>query len=402
MILETDKALLSLLRTEVLGEAPVAVAFDAPNRPWIQQVKGLVVNLYLYDIRENMQRREVMFTEIRDDNGKLLERRPPPRRYDLYYALTVWAPKVPLEHQVLACVLAGLSEYETIPAKHLPDQLADSGHVVLLSVADGMKRAMLQNLAGELKMSLEVVVTVPIFGKMPLPLAAPVSQPVTLTVNGAERVAARPAAAGGAPAKPGGGAGPAGAAPGGAAGGRPGGAAPAAGGAAPAGAGAAAPAGVGPNAVRQAQQQAMVAAAGAAQGAGASSQAGGAAAGGAPGQRPAQPGQAAGKPPNPLALAQAALAQAAQSQAMLAQATAALVKVLTAASGASGGQPQAGPGVRPASGTTPSGAAATGATPTNPAASAADAPADGAAPSGQSAKKQPGKGTKGSGDAAGA
>jgi hypothetical protein len=313
VILETDKALLTLLRTEILGDAPVAVAFDAPNRPWIQQVKGLVLNLYLYDVRENMQRREVMYTEIRDDNGKLLERRPPPRRYDLYYAVTVWAPKVAIEHQVLACVLAGLSEYETIPGAHLPPELAASGHVVLISVADGMKRGMFQNMGGELKTSLELVVTVPIFGKLPLPVAPQVSKPVALKMNGVE---ARPAD-GGAPA--------AGAAPAGQAKGP-------------------APAGTGPTAVRQAQQQAMVAATkaavqgapGAAAGGGAPAQAGGPAAApaGAGGARPgATAGQPPSRPPNPIALAQAALAQAAQSQAMLAQAQAALVKVLTAAVG---------------------------------------------------------------------
>ncbi len=324
MILETDKALLALLRTEILGDAPVAIAFDAPNRPWIQQVKGLMLNLYLYDIRENMQRREVMYTEIRDDKGKLVERRPPPRRYDLYYAVTVWAPKVTIEHQVLACVLAGLSEYETIPGAHLPETLAASGHVVLISVADGMKRGMFQNMGGELKTSLELVVTVPIFGKLPLPTAPAVSKPVALKMNGvgtgvgAERVEGKPAPAG-APAP-----------------------APAANGAAQA------PAGAGPTAVREAQQREMVAAAKAAQAGGGAAPAGGGAAPagaagpagragppGATGPAKAAPGAPAGqqpaRPPNPLALAQAALAQAAQSQALLAQAQAALVKVLTAA-----------------------------------------------------------------------
>ncbi|MDQ1653727.1 MAG: hypothetical protein QOI35_2927 [Cryptosporangiaceae bacterium] len=347
MILETDKALLAMLRAEALGEAPVSVAFDAPNRPWIQAVKGVAINLYLFDIRENVQRRDVMYSEIRDEDGKVIERRPPVRRYNLYYNLTVWTPNVGLEHQVLACVVAGLGGHERIPEQYLPPALKDSGHVVLMELAQGMKRGMLQNIAGELKSSIEIAVTVPIHGKIPLPLAPPARQQPTLVVAGGgtaetaggtgltpEQKAIAQAAAMQRAAEAQAGR-PAGAAPAGAAGGAAGAtAAPAAGapGAAP---GAGAPAKpLTPEQAKAAQQAAMVAAAkqaaaapppAAAPAAGPAGQQRPGAPAAAGAQRPGQPQQA----PNPLAMAQQALAAAAQAQAQLAQAQALLARALS-------------------------------------------------------------------------
>jgi hypothetical protein len=340
VILETDKALLAMLRAEALGEAPVSVAFDAPNRPWIQAVKGVAINLYLFDIRENVQRRDVMYSEIRDEDGKVIERRPPVRRYNLYYNLTVWTPNVGLEHQVLACVVAGLGGHERIPDQYLPPALKDSGHAVLMELAQGMKRGMLQNIAGELKSSIEIAVTVPIHGKIPLPLAPPARQQPTLVVAGGgtaetaggtgltpEQKAIAQAAAmqRAADAQAGR---PAGAAPAGATG-APGAGAPEA---AP---GAGAPAKpLTPEQAKAAQQAAMVAAA---KQAAAAPPAASAPAAGPPGQqrpgapaaagaqRPGQPQQA----PNPLAMAQQALAAAAQAQAQLAQAQALLARALS-------------------------------------------------------------------------
>jgi hypothetical protein len=75
------------LRGEVLGEA-VPVSLDAPNRPWTQAAGRPTVNLFLYDVRENLARREVMLEPVRDSSGVVVGRRTPPTRYDLHYVLS--------------------------------------------------------------------------------------------------------------------------------------------------------------------------------------------------------------------------------------------------------------------------------------------------------------------------
>jgi len=64
------------LRGEVLGEA-VPVSLDAPNRPWTQAAGRPTVNLFLYDVRENLARREVMLEPVRDSSGVVVRRRDP-------------------------------------------------------------------------------------------------------------------------------------------------------------------------------------------------------------------------------------------------------------------------------------------------------------------------------------
>src|SRR3990170_4055793 len=99
MFQQVDGALEALLRSEALGDASVAISFDAPSRPWIGAVQGPTVNAFLYDVRENASRRDVMLELVLDDNGAVVGRRAPARRDDMAYLLSVWAPTPALEHQ---------------------------------------------------------------------------------------------------------------------------------------------------------------------------------------------------------------------------------------------------------------------------------------------------------------
>ena len=72
-----NHALRELLRRDVLGDA-VPVSFEAPNRPWTQGAVRPSLNAFLYDVRENLVRREVMLEPVRDSSGAIVGRRPPP------------------------------------------------------------------------------------------------------------------------------------------------------------------------------------------------------------------------------------------------------------------------------------------------------------------------------------
>lgn len=174
MILETDQALLALTKTRVLGNAAVTVTFDPPARPWIQALKTPAVNFFLFDIRENTHRREVMYEQVRDAGGKVVGHRPPALRYDLHYTVTVWGAPVAMEHRILALVLRCFGALPTVPRELLPQALAQLPHEVHLTTAAGTKRGMFLNLAGEVKAGFELTATV----AMPVP-DEPASPPVS-------------------------------------------------------------------------------------------------------------------------------------------------------------------------------------------------------------------------------
>jgi hypothetical protein len=183
VIAEADQALAVLLKTKVIGNAAIAITFDPPNRPWIQSLTGPAVNLFLYDIKENASRREVMYEKVLGEGGVVVARRPPPPRFDLHYTVTAWAPKVVVEHKILAAVLRCLGSMTVLPREVLPAALAELPYEVLVNTESGARRSMFINMGGDLKAGFEITVTVPMPGLPDLPAAPPVQQQATVTVN---------------------------------------------------------------------------------------------------------------------------------------------------------------------------------------------------------------------------
>jgi hypothetical protein len=214
VIAETDQALALVLKRKVIGNAAIAVAFDPPNRPWIQSLKGPVVNLFLFDIKENLHRRDVMYERVPGPDGVTVARRPPPPRFDLHYTVSAWAPNVLVEHKILAAALRCFGSMTALPREALPGPLAALPYEVLVTTESGPKRGMFLNLGGELKTGFELTITVPMPGLPDLPAAPPVQQakvainPVpgadaTRTAAARETIPARPPAAAQATAAPG-------------------------------------------------------------------------------------------------------------------------------------------------------------------------------------------------------
>jgi hypothetical protein len=122
---DLDEALRTLLRRELdrVGFAGVAIAFEAPNREWAATVTQPTLNLYLYDLRENQQRRRTQW-ERGESDGRRTETRPP-LWLDASYTLTAWARAVEDEHRLLSQALTALHSYPEIPVDVLPSALAD-------------------------------------------------------------------------------------------------------------------------------------------------------------------------------------------------------------------------------------------------------------------------------------
>jgi len=166
MIHDVDESLRTLVRRDVLNGANIEVSFEAPTRDWSSRRNAPTLNLYLYDIHEDLQRREIQHMEIRDDNGRVVDRRPPPRRFKLSYLVTAWTQRPEDEHRLLSAVLSCFLPLDSLPADVLRGEVADQPHALRVTIglplpADRAISDVWSALGGELKASLDLIVTAP-------------------------------------------------------------------------------------------------------------------------------------------------------------------------------------------------------------------------------------------------
>ncbi len=167
MIHEVDEALRTIFRSDPHVGGLVNVVFDAPTRDWAAKVNAPTVNLYLYDIREDMRRRERGLINEYDERGLVTARRRPPRYFKLSYLITAWTKRPEDEHRLLSLLLFCLLRFEALPKDRLTGSLADIGISVPMSVAlpppeDRSFADVWSALGGELKPSLDLVISVPV------------------------------------------------------------------------------------------------------------------------------------------------------------------------------------------------------------------------------------------------
>jgi hypothetical protein len=167
MIHDIDESLRALVKQEALEGNGVDIAFDAPTREWVSRRNAPAVDLYLYDIREDLSRRETMWQNVRDEAGHIVERRPPPRWFRLSYLCTAWTQRPEDEHRLLSAMLACFVRNEIVPAELLKGSLEGSPVPVLLTAAlppteDRSIADVWSAMGGELKPSVDLIVTAPL------------------------------------------------------------------------------------------------------------------------------------------------------------------------------------------------------------------------------------------------
>jgi hypothetical protein len=182
---EIDEALRALVRNEVLNSADVDVVFDAPTKEWSSRRNAPTVNLYLYDIREDLRRRERGLINNYDERGMIVSRHQVPRHFKVSYLITAWTQRPEDEHRLLSELLYCFLRNESLPTELLNGRLADIGLPVTLSVAlpppeDRAFADVWSALGGELKPSLDLVVTAPAEAGRPLTAGPPVQEPLTI------------------------------------------------------------------------------------------------------------------------------------------------------------------------------------------------------------------------------
>ena len=181
MIAAVDESLRTLVRRDVLNGTDVEISFDAPSKEWSARRNAPALNLYLYDIREDLQRRAVQYEETRNDDGIVVRRAMPPRKFKLSYLITAWTHRPEDEHRLLSAVLSCFIRFDALPPDILTGGLDEQPEAVRCTIALPLppERALSEvwsALGGELKPSLDLVVTAPFVSSRYQEVGPPVTE----------------------------------------------------------------------------------------------------------------------------------------------------------------------------------------------------------------------------------
>jgi hypothetical protein len=159
-IADLDEALRTLLKRELSrhGFEGVEIAFDAPSKDWSGKLTGPTVDLFLYDLREAVDRADGTPIERRGNGTAVIS--DPPLHLELTYAVTAWTKAVEDEHRLLSQVLSILFSYGEVPA----DVIAASSATTLASAETSVGRPREEkadfwtSVGGQYKASIDYVV----------------------------------------------------------------------------------------------------------------------------------------------------------------------------------------------------------------------------------------------------
>lgn len=189
VIHEVDSALAALIAREAGGTKGVEVVFDAPTKDWAGRRNAPTIDVYLYDIREDLRRRERGLVNEYGDDSRITARHLPPRHFKLSYLVTAWTQRPEDEHRLLSALLGCFLRHDSLPADLLSGSLAELGLPVPVTVAlpppeDRSFADVWSALGGELKPSLDLVVSAPTWTGQVFPVGPPVTEPARVAMAG--------------------------------------------------------------------------------------------------------------------------------------------------------------------------------------------------------------------------
>jgi hypothetical protein len=189
VIQEVDSALQTLIQREAVGARDVEVVFDAPTKDWSSRRNAPTIDVYLYDIREDLRRRERGLLNEYDEEQRITARHLPPRYFKLSYLVTAWTQRPEDEHRLLSGLLSCFLRHDALPTDLLAGPLAELGLSVPVSIAlpppeDRSFADVWSALGGELKPSLDLVVCAPTQTGRVYEAATLVEQPPRVSIGG--------------------------------------------------------------------------------------------------------------------------------------------------------------------------------------------------------------------------
>jgi hypothetical protein len=130
MIEHADAALAAWLATL---EPRVDVAFESSTEA---SGKHPVATLLIRSIRERTKQRDNEVRDIRDSDGRVVERQRSTRFFDVDYLCSV-AGEPLRAHRALGAIVQLLVDHEQIPSEFVPAELAELGHPIDVHLAGG-------------------------------------------------------------------------------------------------------------------------------------------------------------------------------------------------------------------------------------------------------------------------
>jgi hypothetical protein len=188
MIHDVDQLLERLVRRDALNGSAVDLVFDAPTKDWVARRSGPAIDLYLYDIREDLARRVPAWEDVRGADGKVGGRRQPPRRFRLAYLVTAWTQRPEDEHRLLSSLLLCFLRNPMLKPGELGGSLEDANLPLYIEVGqpETQERSLADvwsALGGEMKPSLDVVVIAPVEVGRTTPFGPPILETPTIGIH---------------------------------------------------------------------------------------------------------------------------------------------------------------------------------------------------------------------------
>ena len=165
MIADVNLALRGLLMP--LLPAACDVRFGAPGRRDPEPDAATLV-FFLADVREDEKAAGTDWEDVRGADGRVVARRPPVRRFDLYYAVTAETADAGVEAAMLDAVLAAVDPGKRLPSELLGETLA--GRPVMLRLGE---RPAYPSMGVPPRTTLSVVANAPLVLPVVTDIAAP-------------------------------------------------------------------------------------------------------------------------------------------------------------------------------------------------------------------------------------
>lgn len=135
MIHDLDKTLEKLLRNQGKLPEDIEINFEQPNREWSSRLSRPTLNLYAFDLRENVKLRPNAQRQV-STNGNMGRIDLPVRRIDITYIVTAWARRVEDEHQLIWRALGVLKRTAMLEPRNCEGELRQQTRNIPLTVAD--------------------------------------------------------------------------------------------------------------------------------------------------------------------------------------------------------------------------------------------------------------------------
>ncbi|HEY86250.1 MAG TPA: DUF4255 domain-containing protein [Chloroflexi bacterium] len=125
---EVDDALKRLLEEEMdIDSSEIDIRFEQPKREWSARLNRPTVNLFLYDVRENVKRRTQSPAWLETGGGgNSITQTHQPIWMDLHYMITAWTKDPQDEHRLLSNVIMAFLRHPYLPENVQEGELAEN------------------------------------------------------------------------------------------------------------------------------------------------------------------------------------------------------------------------------------------------------------------------------------